>query len=50
MQNVDDMAAKSSHVFENYGEFGAIINVFCARVQEIRRLSRRSGRAGYLAG
>ena len=49
MQNVDDMVAKSPHVFEKYGEFAAIIRVLCARVREIRRLCHKSGRAGYLA-
>ena len=50
MQNVDDMVAESLHVFEKYDEFAARTRVLCTRVREIRRLSRRSGRAGCLAG
>ena len=50
MQNVNDMAAESLHVFEKYDEFAARTRVLCTRVREIRRLSRRSGRAGCMAG
>ena len=50
MQNVDDMVAESLHVFEKYDEFAARTRVLCTRAREIQRLSRRSGRAGCLAG
>ena len=45
MQNVDDMAAESPHVFEKYDEFATRMPVLCTRVREIRRL-RRSWQAG----
>ena len=50
MQNVDDMVAESLHLLKKYKEFAARTRVLCTRVRKIRRFSRRSGRAGCLAG
>ena len=43
MHNVDDMAAKSPHVFEKYVDFGNPAAALCTRVREIRRIRKSSG-------
>ena len=41
MQNVDDMAAESLHVFETYNKFAARMRVLCTRVRERSQIRRR---------